>query len=221
MSLPNAVGNHTLCSESGESDQCYAKWDDFAQVKIEDGSTLDCIRVSTVSSQARQLEDCFDMEPDTHWYGGGETHTQTWPIENNPRKLSPYVSGDFLQSHDMYYGGVIEKYWLLSNGLAIIVNDETPLFFSLNTTRPNKVCFVAKDQAPYTMREELTLKYELCANENYNLKETHRAAMSTFYGKPTGKPDERMMVPATMFTLYIVFTKTHFKTMQRSKLNDL
>ena len=63
-------------------------------------------------------------------YGGGETKVQTWPIETEARPEAPFVTGDFLQN--VAQGGVVETYWLTSSGVAIHVDEDTPLFTSKN-----------------------------------------------------------------------------------------
>jgi hypothetical protein len=62
-------------------------------------------------------------------YGGAETWRQYWPINQEKRNKSPYVTGDFFQGED-FYGGVVENYWLFSNGVVIHVDEKTPLFLS-------------------------------------------------------------------------------------------
>ncbi|CAL8070661.1 unnamed protein product [Orchesella dallaii] len=188
LSLPAAVGEWTHCND----DQTCVQWGDFATVELKTGSAPGCGRVEWTSNFAREIEDCYDIDEGVHWYGGGETHTQTWPIENNPRFEGPFVTSDFLQNPQNYYGGVVENYWLLSNGAALVVDPDTPLFFSLNTTRPDRVCLIARDQAPFTKREPLKLAYEWCTAEN--VKAAHQLAMSTFFEKPTGIPDETMLI---------------------------
>ena len=64
----------------------------------------------------------------TFRYGGGETRKQTWPIETVQRDEAPFVTGDFIGG--AAYGGVVETYWLTSSGVAIHVDEDTPLFMS-------------------------------------------------------------------------------------------
>ena len=62
-------------------------------------------------------------------YGGAETKVQTWPIETVQRPEAPFVTADFFQP-GAEYGGVLETYWLTSSGVAIHVDEDTPLFMS-------------------------------------------------------------------------------------------
>ncbi|CAL8072572.1 unnamed protein product [Orchesella dallaii] len=188
LSLPAAVGEWTYCND----DQTCVQWGDFATVELKEGSAPGCGRVEWTTTYARDIEDCYDIEEGVHWYGGGQSYTQAWPIETNAQREGPHITGDDVQDDDNYFYGAVENYWLLSNGAALYVDPDTPLFFSLNTTRANRVCFIARDETPFTKREPLTLKYEWCTAEN--VKAAHQLAISTFFEKPTGIPDEVMLV---------------------------
>ena len=68
---------------------------------------------------------------DFNRYGGGETEKQTWPIETIPRDEAPYVTGDFIWGTQ--FGGVLDTYWVTSSGVALHVDEDTPLFTSMTT----------------------------------------------------------------------------------------
>jgi len=63
-------------------------------------------------------------------YGGGETFRQYWPIEQGSRPEAPLITGDSFQFPDTGYGGITEYYWLVSTGVAVVVDENMPLFFS-------------------------------------------------------------------------------------------
>ncbi|ODM99332.1 hypothetical protein Ocin01_07359 [Orchesella cincta] len=121
-------------------------------------------KVHWTSRYAREIQDCYELS-ETHWYGGGETHTQVWPIETNPRVESPFVTGDFIQDPMINYGGVLEV--LLA-------------------------CFSARDRPPYTPRSPLTLTYEWCVADN--VREAHKLASRIFFSTPERSVDELMLV---------------------------
>ena len=54
-------------------------------------------------------------------YGGGEQYGQPWPIEQQPRPETPYVTTDMYLNSREWYGGVSESYWVSSTGLAVVV----------------------------------------------------------------------------------------------------
>ena len=69
----------------------------------------------------------------SHWYGGGEVLEQSWPIENQSRDEEAYVTGDSIGTH--HYAGVLEPYWINSDGFAIHASRDNSLFVSINSTR--------------------------------------------------------------------------------------
>lgn len=188
LGLPGSGGDWEPCIDP--TDECY-QWGDYAKVYFKDEERDDvgtCATVEWSSTFARELEDCYSFQEGVHWYGGGETHTQYWTIEKHRRDLAPYVSGDYVTDH----GGVVEKYWLTSNGAAIVVDTDVPLFVSVNTTRPHQICFIAKDRDPFVERSPLTFRYHWCVGPD--VKMTHQTAMMTYFETPTGIPDERMLI---------------------------
>ena len=77
----------------------------------------------------------------------------------NKRSRVAYVPGDMLQNNETYFGGVVEPYWLSSNGIAIWVPSGTPLFYSWNEGNevyPNDklMCLQAKNVEPYPTVEQ-------------------------------------------------------------------
>lgn len=193
MSLPSAVGYWEHCETDGPDDYLCARWGDFATVHMRAGRDPSrCTRIEWTSTFAREIEDCYDLDPNVHWYGGGEMFTQIWPIETRPRQEGPYITADSMADNEGQFGGVLENYWLLSSGATLIIDPDTPLYFSLNSTHPNKVCFVSRDHTPYTKRSPLTMNYEWCTGTN--IKDAHQFTMSTFFEKPTGIPDEEMLI---------------------------
>ena len=58
---------------------------------------------------------------------------QSWPIENQSRDQEAYVTGDSIGARQ--YAGVLEPYWINSDGFAIHVSRDDPLFVSINSTR--------------------------------------------------------------------------------------
>jgi len=127
-----AVGLPSTCSSPGPGTTCY-QYGDFARLLITDPTPQNdnCAQLEWTSTLARELQDCFTVEEGMYMYGGGETRRQYWPINQEKRNKSPYVTGDFGWDPDNLYGGVVENYWLFSNGVAIHVNESTPLFMSM------------------------------------------------------------------------------------------
>lgn len=192
MSLPNAVDYWEYC-DSEDGNPCM-QWGDFAQVRLLPGTKNPnrCLRVEWTSEYARELQDCYNLDSIVSWYGGAEMYTQVWPINSRPRQESVYVTADTLNQHEVEFGGILENYWLLSSGAALIIDPDTPLHFSLNSTHAGKVCFTARDTSPYTKRSPLKMNYEWCTGEN--VKEVHQFMQSTFFESPSKIPDQEMMI---------------------------
>lgn len=57
-------------------------------------------------------------------------YSQRWPVEGETRRESPFITGDHLNNGSFFAGGVLEKYWLVSNGVGIFVDNDTPLHYS-------------------------------------------------------------------------------------------
>ncbi|CAG7835114.1 unnamed protein product [Allacma fusca] len=195
MSVPDAVGISTGTCNPGDSDECF-EYGDFARLYITAAklSNQNCATIEWYSPYARRLEDCYEIVDGVHWYGGGgPTYVDTWPIEHISRREAPVVPADVLAGDE--YGGVTENYWLTSSGVAIHVDESTALWFSVNSTQPNKACFVAQDTHPYRNREEIRLKYDICVGTSAEtFKDVHLRALGRYYDRPSAIPDERMLV---------------------------
>lgn len=65
LSAPSAVGNALNCTPEPGYNSCY-EYGDYARLQVADG-TDNCTRFVWTSTQARRLEDCFDLVPNVHW----------------------------------------------------------------------------------------------------------------------------------------------------------
>lgn len=156
------------------------------------GYKLKCTRYVWVSvSYSDVLKDCFDVG-DAQWYGGGELFNQSWPIQIDSRSETAYVVRDVLQNPEHYYGGVIDSFWVSSKGLVIKVDDDIPLFVSLNQTNDKKLCFASKNRSPYVNRKNLPpeMQYTVCTGRN--LLTVYKEAIKLYFKRPTSSPDAEM-----------------------------
>ena len=122
-SLP--VGTETIdCNEPGKEDICldFGHGDGgLARLSIQ---ALDdtCYAIAWTTNTLNGFRDCFDIDPETKWFGGPEEYYQHFPLNNsNVRDSVPYLPGDMLQDRNKYFGGVAEPYWLSSKGVAVYV----------------------------------------------------------------------------------------------------
>jgi hypothetical protein len=147
------------------------------------------------------FEDCFMIDK-WHWYGQAESKLQQfWPI--NPYttlndSYIPYVTGLFEDG-----ASIIERYWLSSAGLALIVDPNVPLFLKKNQTH---LCFMSDElREPYTYTPQVRssdskLKYDLCKVRNRNdesskrnfLNNLHLHVIQNYFALPSAKPDDLM-----------------------------
>ncbi|CAG7837491.1 unnamed protein product [Allacma fusca] len=190
LALPHAVdGAATQCQDPGQSDVCL-EWGDYAKLSVV-AATQDngnCARIEWVSTFARRLEDCFDLVSGQHWYGGIQVYYQTYPYERQEKTEMANVPG-------VGFGGVNENYWFTTLGFSIHVDEDVPLFSSLNTVHKDQFCLVAKDVFPFVPREEVRLNYELCGLlPGENLLDLHRRTLLKYYKKPEEVPDQTMLL---------------------------
>ncbi|XP_044742136.1 myogenesis-regulating glycosidase-like [Chrysoperla carnea] len=131
------------------------------------------------------LSDCVYLKNHS-WFGGPEQKEQYWPLDEIKLDNFAYVTKEDGNC------AVIEPYWLSETGTYIYIDPETPLFVTQhrNHDENDQVCFTAKIDGPYIQRKNLTLIYDIVVKEN--LKEAHKHAVKTFFGKPTGIPNAKM-----------------------------
>ncbi|KAL0117299.1 hypothetical protein PUN28_010272 [Cardiocondyla obscurior] len=128
---------------------------------------------------------CFQLTDDTEWFGGPEIRHQHWPVQHMYYEEEPYIP---THPENM---AITERYWLSSKGVYIYVNEESPLFLDQNNYQDKYLCLIAKNKKPYQHRDKIELKYNIGVFENP--KVAHLNAVNTFLGKPTGRPNERMI----------------------------
>ncbi|XP_046460215.1 myogenesis-regulating glycosidase-like isoform X3 [Daphnia pulex] len=150
-------------------------------------------------SQFDSLADCFDMG-DGHWYGGGEVFDQSWPIDGDTSLMGdggradvPYVTGDFFHND---FAGVLEPYWINTDGFGFFALHENPLFVSWNSSGDHRLCLKSRYELPYPAaaaagQQELGLRYTVCSTAD--VKAMHLYALSqNFWPKPRDIPDQRV-----------------------------
>ncbi|ESO91210.1 hypothetical protein LOTGIDRAFT_105457 [Lottia gigantea] len=139
-----------------------------------------CYTVSKTTSEP----DCIDMGT-AYWYGGSEMRKQYWPINKVNVPMKAYVSHDTIQ--DMF-GSVVERYFLSSNGTAITMDEDQPLFASINDNKNNQICLKSQNVKPYAypIFKKVSLTYSVCSSTD--IKAIHDATRSQFK-KPTGIPN--------------------------------
>ncbi|XP_044259481.1 myogenesis-regulating glycosidase isoform X1 [Tribolium madens] len=107
--------------------------------------------------------DCFSLGDD-HWYGGGQTAESAWPLEKGNHDFAPFITGR-VDKHE--YGNVLKRYFISAKGVAVLVDDKTPLQVSISSTDNKELCLRAKyDDFAYVNRLTKTanLNYSICTS---------------------------------------------------------
>lgn len=111
---------------------------------------------------------------------------QLYPIEIAQQDYTPSYSTEADN------GAIGERYWLNSAGEYIYVHGQVPLFVDYHNILNNHICFGAQISAPYSSRRNHTvLAYDIWFLND--VKAAHKHAVATYFGKPTGVPDYRMV----------------------------
>lgn len=168
-------------------DEFESQWENGLRLNIRDtsegflGNRVQWTAPLTVKS----IDECFDLGKG-NWYGGSEQRLQAWPIQN--RSLPPTV---FITSSAT--GGVLDRYFLSSDGYAYYVDETVPLFVSLAHDGNRTLCFRSSFERPYvnTNGRPLSLTYHVVVGSD--LLDVHKKASTQFFPKPVGIPSERMI----------------------------
>ncbi|XP_028158491.1 myogenesis-regulating glycosidase isoform X2 [Ostrinia furnacalis] len=120
--------------------------------------------------------DCFDWsDTKVHWYGGGQSINVTWPLNNGSINYTPFVTGDI---HKAQWGNVLTRYLINSKGAALIIDEETPLYVSVNA-KSKEICLKAKyDEFAYAnkLTDYAEMKYNICTSKD--MKSLHSSIHS-------------------------------------------
>ena len=156
-------------------------------------STVQCFEVDIRSIGRYYAADesvaCFKLSPN-YWFGGHESYDQPfWPINNQSFDYKPYITG-----YPDGWAGVLERYWLASNGIAIFLNEDIPLH--VRHLDPDEICLMSdKDLEPYkytpNVFKDNSLVYQLCSG--IDAKTVHAYMIDNFIGRPKFFPDPKMI----------------------------
>ncbi|ELU07811.1 hypothetical protein CAPTEDRAFT_103368 [Capitella teleta] len=125
-----------------------------------------------------------------HWYGLGHVWNHPWPMERWDVKMSPVVTGE-LEPFKMgeWYGGIQERLWMSSSGVALFVDFNTPLFASVNHQSDGRLRLVAKNVSPY-QEDELSMRYTLL--QERDVKAAYLSLVGKAFEKPKSIPNEKI-----------------------------
>ncbi|XP_013782303.2 uncharacterized family 31 glucosidase KIAA1161-like [Limulus polyphemus] len=185
LNIPSKLGPYSCQHVNHVSDpNICVEWKYRARLQIEywHEGNLSCYNVHWKAlSHNTHFRDCFNLRG-ALWYGMGEVQNISWPLSNFSLNMQPFVTGDV--SHDDL-GSVLDRYWLSSEGIAIHVDPEIPLYVSLNESGNEQLCFETKHQGfPYHVFEDVLrdLNYTLCIGPD--MKSVHLDTLHKFYNFP-------------------------------------
>ncbi|XP_055540065.1 myogenesis-regulating glycosidase isoform X2 [Wyeomyia smithii] len=120
--------------------------------------------------------DCFDIGEDRgFWYGGGLPKGIDYPLSKASFDFAPFITGDI---NEQQWGNAIKRYFLNSKGVAIRVDERTPLYVSINNNANNKFCLQGRnDNFAFVNRlsKYSELNYEICTGPD--MKTLHNGLM--------------------------------------------
>ena len=140
----------------------------------------------------QEFEDCFHLG-NYSWFGGAESFGQQfWPINEQDYLVHfPYLTGLFGK-----WSSILERYWLSQSGVAIIAQQDVPLFVLKNRT---SICLKASSKEPYNKERIVSLTYDICvsdktvASQQDYLNNLQLFVINNYFAKPSGIPDLLMM----------------------------
>ncbi|XP_063802161.1 myogenesis-regulating glycosidase [Pseudophryne corroboree] len=165
-----------------KTDFCYT-WDSITDLKI----TLDrnfaagteCYNITWTPIHCDvRLKDCFSMT-NVSWYGGGSLSAQHWPMNSVNMALQPFVISN-LKSSPGAYGSVLERYFLGSTGVSVLINPNIQISMSIEKNKS----FCVETPAS---TERFPLQYTICIGQT--IQSVHQEIGSQLYESQRMLPD--------------------------------
>jgi len=97
--------------------------------------------------------DCYDMKGQS-WYGAGALlgryyHNAAWPLNKAEVAMTPFVAGSEMRGNNGW-GSVLRRLFFSSKATAITVDDDVPLWVSINANQSQRLCIQARgNKFPY------------------------------------------------------------------------
>lgn len=177
------------------------------QVFKDTHSQHNCHQISWTSlSRDFTPHDCFTLRGPS-WFGGSLLSTQHMPLQYADVPMQPYITNDILfktkvdKDRTNVYGNVVERFWINSNGVGIVVDSSVPLHVSLNESGSNMLCFKGDyndSPFPNPNYEAPTLNYTVCKKDN--VRRIRDFLQQQYFELPQGIPDLSIMQKVTWST---------------------
>jgi len=196
LTLPDASLTNTGFQMQIVSHQLELEWPGHGQLVIVHSTDVNIAShhrydITWKAFRSKELRDIFHLEG-AHWYGAAQVKRQEWPIEKWRMPLTPFIAGDSMK--DSRYGGVQERYFLSSRGIAIFISPKVPLWVAINEKGDRLLKLVSKFQSPFrrasTDHEPLCLQYSIF--QTTDVLATHQLVTGIMIDCPADIPDEQM-----------------------------
>ena len=193
------TGPPTHCGLFNSSKHLCALW--YSYVKLEVRNSVDehgsCQTITWTPTFSHYLpETCFSMA-EANWYGGSLLSTAAWPLNKASVPLHPYQTRDLREytGESTVFGNVLDWFWFSSSGVAVIMNNKTPLSVSVNESGNNLLCFQAAKKVIKPI-----LEYTVCKTSH--LRKAQRYLMHKCVQLPSNVPDECFFLKPSWSTAY-------------------
>lgn len=180
-------------------------WKNKAEIKInkvETPTDINCYRFSwNVLKEQYYPYDCFSLSG-AFWYGGILANTK--PFHKRTISRRPLFTSTVNGASEM--GPVVEPYWITSEGLAIIVEGNPPLHFSVNENNDGMLCLMSKysNTAYHNYDHKLpNLNYSICTGSD--MKQLHQYVLEQFYEVPERSPPEENILRQPIYSTWAKF----------------
>nr|XP_060625901.1 SITS-binding protein-like isoform X1 [Anolis sagrei ordinatus] len=162
-------------------------WEAMADLTISLGpslaSTTECYSIHWRPLHCQvKLKDCFSML-NISWYGGATVSNQHWPLNNVDIKSQPFIISN-LTPNPSAFGSVLERYFLGSTGVTVIIASDIPL--SVAIERNKQFCLESPLGA-----DMASLQYTVCVSPN--ITSAHQKVGSRLSGQQRQLPEAELL----------------------------
>ncbi|CAG2242448.1 unnamed protein product [Mytilus edulis] len=195
-------------SKASDKNYLCLVWIRYAKLEVIQHQHDSCHDVYwTSTSRDFTPHDCFTLRGPHHWFGGSLLSSQYIPLQYAEVPMQPYITNDILfkskveKDRTNVFGNVVERFWINSNGVGIVVDSSVPLHVSLNESGSSLLCFKGdynESPFPNPNNEPPFLKYTICKEDN--VKKMRDFFQRTHFEKPQGIPDLSVMQKVTWST---------------------
>lgn len=185
---------HSLYKKKVRGDSLFYEWENTVTLRVsQESERCFVLKWGAGNSDLSTFTDCYELKG-SHWYGGAEIRKQVWPLEKAELEMKPFLPMNYLQAKNTPsygYGAVLERYWLNSKGIALLLNESVPLHVSWNEKGDGKFCLKADRQGYPASNLPHHIAYRLCSGKHAN--DTHSYIVKTFFQLPVDIPDINMI----------------------------